>query len=118
MNKANPRRCKTGNKISMKNMKNTFRLFLLFVFCFFSLNIKAYETIGYLKYNLSLTASDTTACVIGYSNSQKSMVIPDKVTYNGCQYKVTAIADEAFRSCGMEEITIGKLSLFVRGRFR
>ena len=92
----------------MKNMKNTFRLFLLFVFCFFSLNIKAYETIGYLKYNLSLTASDTTACVIGYSNSQKSMVIPDKVTYNGCQYKVTAIADEAFRSCGMEEITIGK----------
>ena len=86
------------------------RLFLLFFSALFCINASAYNfEVGGIYYDIT-SSSDLTVSVTYYSYSDEnsgSVVIPEKVTYNGKEYSVTSIGERAFYECsGLTSVTI------------
>ena len=78
------------------------KFFLLLFLSFLSLNIKATEqynvTINNIKYYLlKPNWGESTASVKGVTNKSESVVIPEKVYYNGDTWQVTSISALAFK---------------------
>ena len=59
---------------------------------------------SYFTFNLSST--ERTAEINGYTGSYTDIVIPTKVTINGEEYTVTAIADQTFRNSNITTVSI------------
>lgn len=86
------------------------RLFLLFFSALLCTAVSAYDfEVDGNYYNIT-SSSDLTVSVTYYSYSDEnsgSVVIPEKVTYNGKEYSVTSIGERAFYECsGLTSVTI------------
>ncbi|MBO4337486.1 MAG: BspA family leucine-rich repeat surface protein [Lachnospiraceae bacterium] len=64
------------------------------------------------KNSYKVTSSDPTAPCVAYAGSldknAKKVVIPATVTIDGIEYKVTSIADNAFKNSSVTKVVIGK----------
>ena len=80
------------------------KLFTLFVALLATTNLWAKFQYGNLYYE---TLSSNTAKVVGYIGNPTSVSIPTLIQYNGKQYTVTSIGEEAFDWCtSLTSITI------------
>lgn len=76
---------------------------LLLVLMLVPILANAYDTIiGGIYYNLIDKTKDAEVTFFeeNYSSYSGDVIIPEKITYNGIEYTVTAIGDKAFRKCG------------------
>ena len=79
---------------------NTIKYLLLFVSIFTSLTASAIEVNGiYYSVNSSTNEAEVTYKDANYNSYSGYVVIPDKFTYNGVEYTVTAIGPHAFQEC-------------------
>ena len=80
---------------------------LLSLFALFITTISfAYDAkIDGIYYNLNSNTAEVTYTVYGYKGN---VVIPEKVSYNGVEYRVTSISNSAFsKSSSLTSVTIG-----------
>lgn len=90
----------------MKQLSLTF-LFSMISMLSFALDF----TIDGIKYS-TIPEQDGCVSIVGTtyssSNTPESLVIPDVVTYEGVEYKVTAIGNRAFSSSKIKHLTLGE----------
>ena len=84
------------------------RIFTLIMSLFIATMAFAYDAeIGGIYYNLDETNKTAEVTNDWYDSYAGDIIIPEKVTYNGVEYSVTSIGNEAFSSCSsLTSITI------------
>lgn len=86
------------------------RLLTLLAFVAMSITTFAYDAyVGGLYYNLKSTTKEATVTYkkSGTGSYSGSIIVPEKVTYNGVEYNVTTIGADAFSRCsGLTSVTI------------
>ena len=79
-------------------MKNLITCLLLLLALLLPANAAAYDfEVDGIYYNIN--GNEATVTSDGYRSYSGIVTIPDAVTYNGTTYSVTAIGENAFRSC-------------------
>ena len=79
--------------------KNFINLCLTLLAVCWSVAVQAQTKLSVDGIDYSLYQSDMTATVTTWSNVSGHLVIPEKVVYEGEEYKVTRIDNEAFKNC-------------------
>lgn len=85
----------------------------------FSINVSAFDcNVDGIYYNLNKTDKTASVTYYNYSSNQStytgSVTIPPSITYNGTDYSVTSIGDEAFYDCsGLTSINIPNSVIYI-----
>lgn len=99
-------RCFKKFLIGMKTVIRRIGLLLLMVSIFISASAYDFEVEGIAYNKLSEDECEVTRGDI-YGHYSGNLIIPEKVTYNGISYKVTAIGSSAFVGCSdLTSVTI------------
>ena len=107
----------------MKNLLQTIRAtFLLILLLGSGLTVAAYDfASGGIYYNITSSTNMTVAVTYDSKTNNTysgTVTIPEKVTYNGKTYYVTAIGDYAFIGCtGLKKVTYGSQRITTIGNY-
>lgn len=91
----------------------------VFVLAFVSIVVNAQEPVKSGDYWYKLFSSNNSATLVANPNKEGysgEVVIPDAVTIDGVEYKVTTIGERAFSGCNILKVTIGKNVTYINHR--